>query len=776
MKNKSIPTMSVAFIATYPPRKCGIATFTHDVVQSLTHLYEEGAVREDNLQVVALNDLPEGYDYPSEVNFEIRAQHKDDYQRAAEFLNLSSVDAISLQHEYGIFGGPDGVHVVHMLTNLKKPVVTTLHTVLQEPSPMQKETLKAIISLSTLVVVLANKGVEILKKVYDVPEGKIVMIPHGASDVPFLDTSYYKDQFQAEDRRVLLTFGLLSPNKGIEYVIEAMAEVVKAFPDVLYIVLGATHPSVKRRHGEQYRISLENRVKELALEQNVVFHNRFVTLERLIQFLVATDIYVTPYLSKEQISSGTLAYALTSGKAVISTPYWYAEELLQDGRGILVPFKDSRAIAEKVCALLADESMRNRLRKLAYQYGRQMIWREVAKRYDAVFEQAVTEYGRKKIADRVRRKPVAHPALPEIKLNHLQTLTDDTGVFQHAIYTTPNRFDGYTTDDNARALMVATMNHVLFKDDSILKILHTYLAFLNYAVDPTNNRVRNFMSYNREWLDKIGSEDSHGRTLWSLGYTIWHAPNGAILSLTNRLFKQAVKVCTGFNSPRAWAYSILGCLYYLNRFGGDTEINGIVTQLSEKLSVGYSKNRTKEWPWFEEIVTYANARMPQALVAGGAYLNNDTMIEQGLESLDWLVKIQTDTAMGYFSPIGNAGWYSKGGEKPQFDQQPVEITCTMDACYQAYRTTGNERWRQEVDRVFGWFLGKNDKNEYLYDFSTGGCFDGLQRGGINLNQGSESTLSWLAALHLMHQISHKGILSGLETDLDLVSEDAERGA
>jgi len=668
MNSRIKGTLSAAFVGTYPPRKCGIATFTYDLVQHLKRLHKEDTLRGESFQVVALNNIPQGYNYPSEVDFEIREPHKSDYREAAEFINLSPVDAISLQHEFGIFGGKDGNNIIHLLNNLKKPVVTTLHTVLANPSPSQKEISKVVTSLSTLVVVLANKAIEILRLVYEVPQEKILMIPHGAPDVPFLDTSYYKDQFQAEDRRVLLTFGLLSPNKGIEYAIDAMTKVTKDYPDILYIILGATHPTVKHLHGEQYRVFLESRVKELDLQQNVVFYDRFVTLDRLIQFLVAADIYVTPYLSREQISSGTLAYALACGKAIISTPYSYAEELLQEKRGILVPFSNSDAIADKICELLADESKRNRLRKNAYQYGRQMVWQEVAKRYDTALEQAVAEYDRKKIARRIRRKTVAHPPLPEIRLKHLRTLTDHTGIIQHASYTIPNRFDGYTTDDNARALMVTTMNYRLLREDKTLELLYTYLAFVNFAFDPRDNRIRNLMSYNRQWNDNVGSEDSHGRAIWSLGYTIRRAPNDAILSLANHLFKQAIKVCTSFISPRAWAYAILGCLHYLRRFSGDTETKSVLRLLGDKLSDLYKKNGTKEWPWFEDIVTYVNARMPQALIALGHYIDNSIMIDQGLEALNWLLKIQTNLTIGYLSLVGNEGWYPKGGEKAQHDQ------------------------------------------------------------------------------------------------------------
>ena len=767
MKNTTNDTLKATFIATYPPRKCGIATFTHDLVQNLAIHARESARKKNHLQVIAMKDNVRGYSFPPEVNFEIRDQYREDYLEAAEFLNLSEIDVVSLQHEFGIFGGSDGNHIIHLLNHLNKPTVTTLHTILEKPSPGQKETLDAILSLSTIVVVLTNKALKILKEVHGTPNRKIVVIPHGAPDVPFLDTSYYKDHFQAEGRRVLMTFGLLHANKGIEYVIEALPRVVKKFPDVLYFIIGATHPNVKRLEGERYRISLENRVKELGLQQNVIFHNRFVTLERLIKFLVTADIYVTPYMSKEQISSGTLAYALACGKAIISTPYWYAEDLLDKDRGVLVPFADHSAIADNILELLSDPTRRNQMRKKAYQYGRQMVWSKVANRYDIVFEQAVSEFGRKKITAHSRMRTLGSPSLPEVKLDYLQRLTDDTGVFQHAVYQTPNRSDGYTTDDAARALIVAIMNYNLFHEPKVIDLIHTYLSFMHSAIDPETNRARNFLSYNKNWLDEVGSEDSHGRTIWSLGFTIWHAPDQAILSIANHLFKQAVKSVMELYSPRACAYNILGCIYYLKRFSRDTEINNIVTILGKRLSQQYADNRTDRWRWFENIVTYSNARMSQALIAVGQYLNDETMISQGLESLNWLLTIQTARKTGYLSLVGNSGWYRKGGKKSQFDQQPVDAQCLLEACYQAYLATGNERWSGKMDIVFSWFLGKNDKNECLYDFNTGGCFDALQRWGLNQNQGGESTISWLAALHTMYQFTHEVPTIPLEDEAQL---------
>ncbi|MCJ7580824.1 MAG: glycosyltransferase, partial [Candidatus Aminicenantes bacterium] len=507
---------------------------------------------------------------------------------------------------------------------------------------------------------------------------------------------------------------------------------------------------------------LVNRVKELDLQHNIVFHNRYVTLEQLVQFLVAADIYITPYLSKEQIVSGTLAYALACGKAVVSTPYWYAEELLAKGRGILVPFRNSKAIADKVCMLLENDPQRNRLRKRAYQFGRHMIWREVASRYDTAFEQAVAEYGKRKTAEHIYYTASSPPSIPEINLNHLYTLTDDTGILEHALFSTPSRIDGYTTDDNARALMVAVMLYQLHRDEKILNLIQTYLAFLNDAIDPKSGQVRNRMSYERMWSTKDSSEDCHGRALWSLGYTILYSPNESVLSMANYLFKLVIKGCESFSSPRAWAYSILGCLDYLQRLSGDTETNSLVALLGKRLLKLYKNNRSDEWMWFEESLSYANARLPQALIASGQHLGNRAMVKQGMEALEWLMKIQENPKTGYLSLIGNAGWYSKGGKKANFDQQPVEITGIIDACHQAYLATGQKTWTQKIEKAFAWFLGRNDKNEFLYDFKTGGCYDGLHRGGVNLNQGAESLLSWLSARHVIYQISHKSSDSPLK--------------
>lgn len=749
--------LKVAFISTYPPRRCGIATYTADLTDNFRKIYHEGHPQgeKDCFEVIALNNRPQGYPYSSEVSFHIRDQHRGDYQRAADFINVSPIDVVCLQHEFGIFGGEDGSYIISLLRGLKKPVVTTFHTILAEPTPGQKKTMSRICELSTRVVVQAKMAVRLLKKIYSVPEDKIMMIPHGAPDVPFLDPLFYKERFQAEGRILLLTFGLLGPSKGIEYAIAAMEKVAEKYPEVLYIILGATHPEVKRRYGEQYRHRLEQLVREKGLQDQVVFYNQYVSLERLIDFLVAADIYLTPYVNKDQITSGTLAYALACGKVIVSTPYWYAQELLAEDRGCLVPFCDSDSLSKKLIELLGDEALRSSMRKRSYQYGRKMIWREVARRYASAFEKARFGYSKEARKSMQSLAVTESAVLPEIRLDHLRALTDDTGLFQHALYTVPNRSEGYCTDDNARALLVTVMNWRLFKDEQIGPLFRTYLSFLLDAFNSEEGRMRNFLSYQRRWLEEAGSEDSHGRSIWALGYTVAYPPEEPLLGLITNFFKELLPPVGSFTSPRAWAFALLGSLYYLKRFGGDPEVRKLVNTLSGRLFQQFSREATEEWFWLEEIVAYDNARIPQALIAAGDSLRDERFLQTGLRALRWLISIQTDAGGGQLSLIGNDGWYRRGGEKASFDQQPLEAAAMVDACYQAYQATGEHRWQIAMDWSFNWFFGNNDMHLPLYDFSSGGCYDGLMPGGVNLNQGGESTLSLLLALHRMHLASHQ---------------------
>ncbi len=740
------PFNKVAFIGTYIPRRCGIATFTADLCEAVVQ-----EAPELDCLVVALNDTPEGYQYPERVRFEVAQNNKDYYRQMAEFLNMTRVDLTCLQHEYGIFGGPAGSHILIALRRLRMPVVTTLHTVLAEPDENQHQVLEEICRISERVVVMSERAARFLKEIYQVPETKIDLIHHGIPDMPFVDPNYYKDLFGVEGRRVILTFGLLSPNKGIEYMIDALPAIVKRFPDVVYIVLGITHPNVKREQGEEYRLGLQRRARELNVAANVVFHNRYVSLDELCRFLGAADIYVTPYLNPHQIVSGTLAYSMGVGKAVVSTPYWYAEEMLADGRGKLVPFRDGQALAETIIQLFEQESERHAMRKRAYAFGRRMIWKEVARAYLDTFVRAAEERMRGPV---VLYSPLqtADPLdieLPELNLSHLLTMTDDTGILQHCRRTVPNLSEGYTTDDNARALLVALRAQEIQEEKGLLnRLVRRYLAFIDFAFNRQNGRFRNILSYDRRWVEEYGSEDSHARALWALGYAVASAAEEGVVALSVNLFSAGLPAVELFTSPRAWAYTLLGLCAYSRRFPGDSNARRFRELLAERLYQLYKGNRTEDWRWFEPMLAYANARLSEALIVAGKELKSKDLLDAGIESLDWLIKVQT-AEQRHFIPIANSGWH-RGTARARFDQQPIEAHCAVEACYQAYLVTHEPRWREEMRRAFEWFLGRNDLGLPLYDYATGGCHDGLHPDGVNGNEGAEATLSFIASLLTMY--------------------------
>jgi glycosyltransferase involved in cell wall biosynthesis len=737
----------VAFVGDHLPRKCGIATFTTDLLSAVQGMYPES-----QCLCVSVNDLQAGYDYPEVVRFEIEEQDLSSYLRAADFLNISDVDVVCLQHEFGIFGGPAGGHVLALLRELKMPVVTTFHTVLQEPRPDQRQATEELIALSTRLVVMADRGRQMLHDIYGAPLSKIDLIPHGIADVGFVDPSYFKDQFQVEGRTVLLTFGLLSPNKGIEYALNALPAVVAEFPDVVYIVLGATHPNELRNHGEAYRLSLEILATQSKLEKHVIFCNQFVDPENLKEFMGAADLYITPYLNETQITSGTLSFAFGSGKAVISTPYWHAADLLADGRGALVPFSDSAAMADAIINLLRDDNRRNNMRKNAYRLGREMIWSNVAQMYMRSFELARLEgasLSRKSLALKTLDKK--HRELPQLKLTHLARMTDSTGVFQHAIFSVPNFSEGYCTDDNARAFILAVLMAELGGDAELERSLaSTTAAFLQYAFDPVTGRFHNHMSFDRHWLDDRGSEDSHGRALWALGVGVGRSQLRTFQMMAGQLFARALPVLVDFSSPRAWAFGLLGIDEYLRRLGGDSQVNQARQTLTANLIGLFDQHAHADWLWFEQELSYDNARLSHALILSGRASGQEDVLHRGLDSLRWLVKQQT-TERGHLRPIGSNGFYHRGGSRANFDQQPIEAQATVAACLEAYRATADVYWYQEAQRAFDWFIGANDLGLELYVPETGGCRDGLHVDRVNGNQGAESTLAFLLSLVDMRQ-------------------------
>ncbi len=704
-----------------------------------------------------MNDRVEGYRYPPRVRFEVLEKDLDSYRRAADFLNFNNADVLCVQHEFGIYGGTAGSHVLALLKEVRMPVVTTLHTVLRDPNPAQRKVMEELVRRSDRVVVMAHKGAEMLREIYGVPEAKTDIIPHGIPDIPLADTRLHKAQFGVEGRMVLLTFGLLGPGKGIEHVIEALPEIVRRHPGVVYLVLGATHPHLVARDGESYRLGLERLAEERGVKEHVIFYNRFVSLDDLKEFIGATDIYVTPYLNEQQITSGTLAYVFGAGKAVVSTPYWHAQELLADGRGKLVPFRNPQGIADGVCEFLDDPALMERTRRAAYEMGRATIWPAVAQRYVESFQHARADRRASPRAAFAGWTLASRPyELPPLRLDHIVRMSDGTGIFQHAIFNVPNFHEGYCTDDNARAFILCNLLEETGGEppaENLERLATSYLAFLAAALTYGSGRFRNFMSHGRQWLEEAGSEDSHARALWAVGSGAGRSRNAGHRRLCAQLFERGLAVVAAFSSPRAWAFTLLGIHEYLRSFEAQPQVLAARKELTGKLVALWKNCATENWPWFEPSATYDNARLCQALILSGQWTPDAEALEIGLKSLRWLVSIQK-TQAGHFRPIGSDGFYQRGGARADFDQQPVEAQAMVSACLEAFRATQDAAWSREAQRAFEWFLGRNDLGLPVYDSSTGGCGDGLHADRINENQGAESSLAFHLSLAEMKYAEH----------------------
>ena len=727
-------------LGNHLPRHCGIATFTTDLIDAI-----EREMPELDCFVLAMNDVGAKHAYPPRVRFEIPEGDVAAYRRAADFLNVSAADVVSVQHEYGIFGPNAGGHVLDLLRDLRTPIVTTLHTILAAPNGVQRAVMDSLVGMSERIVVMSTDGKDLLQSVHGVDGAKIDVIPHGIPTAPDRGS---KNRLGVEGNSVILTFGLLSPDKGIEYVIDAMPAILAKHPNTVYIVLGATHPHIKLQHGEAYRHMLQARAERLGVDANVIFHNRFVSHEELVEFLGAADLYVTPYLKEEQSTSGTLAYAVGCGKAVISTPYRYARELLDDGRGILVPWRDSEAIGREIIGLLDDPKKRVELQQRAVAFGRSMGWPIVARRYVESFEQARVAHSDLVRAGRAAKTLAKRrPDLPDIDLAHVRLMTDDTGMLQHATFDIPSYADGYCLDDNARALLLMThVEEAGSEAPSALRTLTTrYLAFVNHAFDEQTGRFRNFMTYARAWHEGPGSDDSHGRAVWALGAVIGRSSDPGRRGLSTRIFLGALPATLELTSPRAWAYTLLGIDEYLRAFEADSNVAAIRAQLASRLMVRFQESQRKDWLWFEDRLTYCNGRLPQALLLSAARMGDEAMTAVAVRSLEWLVS-QHLTREGAFSPIGSNGFHVNGAARATFDQQPVEACSMVSACLDAHRVTGDARFLEHARQAFQWFLGQNPRETPVYDARTGGCRDGIHVDRMNENQGAESTLSFLTAL------------------------------
>ncbi|UCG28749.1 MAG: glycosyltransferase family 4 protein [Bacteroidales bacterium] len=738
--------MKYAYIGTYPPRECGIGTFTSNL---LTYMdcCDQARERANEGFVVAMNDRTEGYEYPPEVRLTVRQEHQRDYIKAAEFINISGADICILEHEFGIFGGEDGIYILPLLHRLEIPFIVTLHTILKEPSYTQKAVLQQICGMASRIIVMSKRAVSFLNKIYHVPKNKIALIEHGVPDLQF-SQELSKKEFNLENKKVLLTFGLISRNKGIETAINALPKVVRKHPDLLYLVIGKTHPNVIKIAGEEYRYYLRRLVKELDLENNVLFLNEFINQNDLFKYLSAADIYVTPYLNEAQITSGTLSYAVGVGTAVLSTPYWHAQELLDEGRGRLFDFNNSKELSDILLELLDKPEVLRELRKKAYDYGRKIIWPKIGREYIAVTETVLEEKPEVVVKKEITIDPLI---LPPFSLVHIKRLTDDTGIIQHAKFGIPNLKDGYCLDDNGRALLMALMTYKEKKESLALDLMPIYLSYIHYMQNK-DGTFRNFLSFNRTFLDEVGSEDSFGRAVWALGYLLCYPPNDAYFQVGKMIFLNAAPNFENLKTIRGIANTMIGISYYLKANPTDEIMLETLIKLSTKLIDQYNLEKYKNWEWFESILTYDNGVLPLSLFHVYEIINDHKILETATKTMDFLSKVTIKD--GYLSPIGNEKWYKKGRQRAIFAQQPIEALTMVLMFHQAYLVTKNKEYLDKLFTSFMWFLGENDLRMTLYDFETEGCCDGIERYGINRNQGAESSLAYL--------ISHLTVLQAYE--------------
>jgi glycosyltransferase involved in cell wall biosynthesis len=747
--------MKIAYISTYPPRECGIATFNQNLMRAIHANFPKRDKLLEGGFVVALNDSDSfhEYEYPEEVKYVIRQNSQKDYIRAANYINTSDADVCIMEHEFGIYGGESGIYILPLINRLEKPLISILHTILKEPSYVQRIIIREIAEQSSKVIVMSNRAVEFLTTIYEVPLSKIQIIEHGVPDVEAPEVNPVNNLSQFKNHRVLLTFGLISRNKGLETVVKALPEIVAKHPDVMYVVLGNTHPGVIKNSGEEYRDHLKSLAAQLGVSKNLAFINKFVTEEELVNYLTACEVYVTPYLNEAQITSGTLSYAVGAGAAVVSTPYWHATELLDNNRGRLFDFKDTDVLAAIVNELLDNDDALNELKDNAYEYGMHLRWPVTGAEYIKVAQESCRNHD---FSEKILRNSIVDPEiLPKFSLTHVIRLTDDTGIVQHAKYGIPNLKEGYCLDDNARALIMALMAYQRNKSKEAFELLPVYLSYIHYMQTDDGN-FRNFLSFNRQYLDEVGSEDSFGRTIWALGHLISCAASNSYREFALEIFSRSYPHFKTLTHLRGMANTIIGISLYLQVFPTDEGMVNTLAELTQPLIDAYERNQAEDWQWFEEKMTYDNAILPLALLHSAEITGNEKAKKIAMKTMAFLDKLTLSN--GYLSPVGNDGWYYKGKTFPIYDQQAIETMAMVLMHFQAYQIFREPEYIEKMFLCYKWFLGENTLRAPLYDHETKGCCDGLLPTGINRNQGAESTLAYL--------ISHLTVLKAFELEYE----------
>jgi len=724
----------ILYLSTFPPRECGIATFTKDLTAAMNKRFNPAL----KSNVIAVNhESTDIYNYPKEVSHQIAANNIEEYLIAAKKISADdSVKLIHIQHEFGIFGGEYGNYLIPFLQTIEKPVVITFHAVLPAINKHQENTVRFLLKKAKAVIVMNKFSKEILEKEYDGEKSKIFVIPHGIPQVTNSDPEKEKQNLRFSGKTVLSTFGLLSRGKGIEYAIRALPEIIKQFPNTIYLILGITHPLVRKYEGESYRNFLKQEVLRLGLKNHVKFYNKYLTLKEIISYLTATDVYLHPSFDQEQSVSGTLSYALGCGRPIIAAVSSYARSIITPETGILVEPKNHQVIQEALITLLKDVQLRKQIGRAAYTETRHMTWSNVALAHFNLYQ---------KYANLVEKEE----KLPALTLKHLKTLTDNFGVIQFAKNTKPDIRYGYSLDDNARAAIVTAQYWDRSKNKQILNLLKTYLNFISFAQRPDGSFVNSITS-KKIINDTELSQDTQGRTIWALGYlaTLSSLPY-QLKSRAQTLLKKALPVIKKINSPRAMAFAIIG-LYLYNESYPHSALKKILKRLADNQLALFKKRASRNWQWFENYLTYSNSKLTESLFCAYLATGEKKYLETAEKSLRFLINITF--RKGYFFSIGQNGWYFKDGKRAYFDQQPEETSSMVQTLVFAYKTTKKALYKKRAFQAFHWFLGKNYLKQTVYDESTGGCYDGIGRYSLNINQGAESTISYLLARLSLEEI------------------------
>ena len=719
---------TIALIGNFAPRQCGIATFTADAFEQLRQFHSEIAV-----QVYALDDRNDSLDYQN-VEAIIVRDDPQAFEKAAECINASNVDAVWLQHEYGIFGGLHGEMVCDFVDRLAPPLILTLHTVLVAPTDKQRSIIEHLVARASRVMVMNSHSRELLATLYGCPHELIEVIEHGAPDRPFGREEEFKARLGLEGKKVVMTFGLLGPGKGLEQVIEAMPAILDRHPDTIYRIVGATHPNLVRQQGEHYRETLAARADALDVSHAIEWVDRFLDTDELLDQLEACDVFITPYFNLQQSTSGTLSYAVALGKAVVATPYVHARDLLAGQVGMLIEPQSPAAIAEAINYLFDTPDELAAMKTRAYLRGRSTIWKRFAGRIADMIAHAVVPQG------------CEAPLSPPPGLTAVFAMSDSTGMLQHAIGIVPDRDHGYCLDDNVRALMLMNRAAALTEAERHRWSLR-YASFIQHAWDSSAGVFRNFMGFDRRWLEDRGSDDSNGRAIWTLGQTALTAPNKDLRDWAGRLFDEALAAFGAIRSPRAIAFAMLGATSMLRTKPDHGISREFVAKGAAFLSARLQYAQKPGWNWFEDTLAYDNARLCQALIEGGSILEQDEFVLDGIETLNWLCSRQTSVD-GTFRPIGSHGFAMQHASLP-FDQQPLEAQATIEAAYSAWLQDGDDLWFDHARNAWRWFFGFNDRGAILVDYQTGLCRDGVNPRGVNENSGAESNLAFQHAYYSM---------------------------